>query len=267
HTAKVADYARKNWHGEGFFRQTLSAVTQLVNYPGFNVIATVTRANAQYLVKIVEFFHRLGIGLIMLNPVRCTRHGGRALKPDNLQLARVFIKALERCYELYAQTGRKLVISNFANTLIAIIAPTARRLMCDISPCGGGRCFFAVSASGDVFPCSEFLGFPNFAGGNLFKKSIEDILVSPPFLAIRNRQVEVIAECRQCAIRNFCGAPCPAEVFACEGKLEAPSPYCQFYEQLIRYAFRVIEMNRLDAYLWNGWRSKTGEAFHWQSQS
>jgi hypothetical protein len=36
------------------------------------------------------------------------------------------------------QTGRKLVDANFANILIAILAPTARRLMCDISPCGGG---------------------------------------------------------------------------------------------------------------------------------
>jgi hypothetical protein len=44
-------------------------------------------------------------------------------------------------YELYQETGRRLPIGKLANILMAIIAPGARRLMCDISPCGGGRGF------------------------------------------------------------------------------------------------------------------------------
>ena len=47
-------------------------------------------------------------------------------------------------------SGRKLVVGNFANLLLGLVAPGARRLMCDISPCGGGRCFFAVGAGGEV---------------------------------------------------------------------------------------------------------------------
>ena len=66
------------------------------------------------------------------------------------------------------------MVANFANILIAILAPTARRLMCDISPCGGGRSFFALAPNGDLFPCSEFIGLPAFAGGNLFRDKIAD---------------------------------------------------------------------------------------------
>jgi len=119
---------------------------KLVDYPGFNVICTVTTANVRSLTRIVEYFHDQGVAVAMLNPVRCTLKGGRELKPDNRILARQFIKALDRTYELQEETGRKLVIANFANVLMGIVAPAARRLMCDISPCGGGRCFFAVSA-------------------------------------------------------------------------------------------------------------------------
>jgi uncharacterized protein len=50
------------------------------------------------------------------------------------------------------------MVANFANILIGILAPTARRLMCDISPCGGGRAFFALAADGGLYPCSEFIG-------------------------------------------------------------------------------------------------------------
>ena len=68
----------------------------------------------------------------------------RPEKAADDRMARHFIAALERSGELYRKTGRKMVVANFANILLAILAPGARRLMCDISPCGGGRCFFAL---------------------------------------------------------------------------------------------------------------------------
>ena len=104
----------------------------------------------------------------MLNPVRCTRQGARDVRPADHELWKYYSAALDRTYELYRETGRKLIVANFANVLVGIVAPAARRLMCDISPCGGGRCFFAVSASGDLFPCSEFVGTKDFVGSNLF---------------------------------------------------------------------------------------------------
>ena len=81
-------------------------------------------------------------------------------------------------------------MGNFANILLAIVAPTARRLMCDISPCGGGRCFFAVGPNGDLFPCSEFIGLPEFRGGNLFDMSVKDVLATPAFKKVTTRVVE-----------------------------------------------------------------------------
>jgi uncharacterized protein len=45
--------------------------------------------------------------------------------------------------------------------------------------------------------------------------------------------------------------------------LNAPSPYCQFYEEQVRYAFRVIGQKREDAYLWDEWQEETEAAFQW----
>ena len=155
---------------------------------------------------------------------------------------------------MFAKTGRKLVIGNFANLLLGLVAPGARRLMCDLSPCGGGRCFFAVGAGGEVTPCSEFLGLPEFHGGNLWETPVAELLATTPFAQVTRRVVEGIDPCRRCAVRHFCGAPCPAEVYAIHGRLDAPAPYCDFYAAQARYAFRVIAQGRLDAYLWDGWR-------------
>ncbi len=253
-TSAVADRTRRTWGGAGVFPQTLSCLDKLIDYPGLNIITTVTKENVESLPALVEFLHERGSANVLLNPVRGTRAGGRALMPDQEVLAHYFFAALDRAFELYEKTGRKLVVGNFANLLLGLVAPGARRLMCDISPCGGGRCFFAVGATGEVVPCSEFLGKPEFQGGNIFENPVADILQTQQFRDVTTRVVENLKPCDQCAVRHFCGAPCPAEVHAINGTLSAPAPFCQFYAEQARYAFRVIAKGRLDAYLWDGWQ-------------
>jgi uncharacterized protein len=260
--AEIANNTRKNWNGKGAFESVVRVIDKLADYPAFNVITTVTSVNVETLPQMVDFYHDHGVKVAMFNPVRCTQKGGQQIKPDNDKMAKYFCAALDRAYELYEKTGQKLVVANFANVLAAVAGPTGRRLMCDISPCGGGRCFFAVSAKGDVFPCSEFIGFPEFKGGNLYKDKIDNILETQPFKDITTRKTEDIKPCDNCAIRHFCGAPCPAEVKMFYGALNAPAPYCEFYEEQVRYAFRVIASGRENVYMWDGWNEETEVTFN-----
>ncbi len=253
-TAELADRTRRTWAGSGVFRQTVAVLEKLADYPGLTVIATLTRENVRGLSELVEFLHGYGVGNALLNPVRGTQPGGRALLPDPAELAAFFFQALKRCHELFQKTGHRLVIGNFANLLLGLVAPGARRLMCDISPCGGGRCFFAVGADGVVAPCSEFLGLSDFSAGNLFDTPVSDLLASEPFKEVTARWVEKIDPCRRCVVRHFCGAPCPAEVYAMSGNLLTPAPLCDFYAAQARFAFRVIADGHLDDYLWENWQ-------------
>ena len=141
------------------------------------------------------------------------------------------------------------------------MAPQARRLMCDISPCGGGRSFFAVSANGDVFPCSEFIGVPAFNGGNLFHDRIGAILKTPPFKLVTGRKVEDIDPCRRCAVRHFCGSPCPAEAHQMNGGMDRTGAFCELYEDQVRYAMRLIADDRHSAFLWDDWDRDTTTTF------
>jgi uncharacterized protein len=253
-TAALADRTRRTWGGQGVFAQTVKVLEESAGYSGLNVIATVTRENVRALPELVDFLHDLGVANALLNPVRGTLAGGRDMMPDQGELAHFFFEALSRAEKRYHRTGRKLIIGNFANLLLGLAAPAARRLMCDISPCGGGRCFFAVGAGGEVTPCSEFLGLPEFHGGNLFQQPLPELLQTEAFRRVTSRVVEDIEPCNRCVVRHFCGAPCPAEVYAQTGRFKAPSPYCEFYVAQARYAFKVIAAGALDTYLWDGWR-------------
>lgn len=251
--AHIADQTRTTWGGKGTYKAVFEVMKKLRGYSGCNVIATITSKNVEHLSRIVEFFHECEVPACMLNVVRCTLPGARTVRADDDVVARRFLAALDRAYELYKSTGRKLVVANFANVLVSIVAPTARRLMCDISPCGGGRCFFALAPNGDIFPCSEFIGLPEFKGGNLFENQIEEILESEAFRKVTERRVEDIEPCRHCAIRHFCGSPCPAEAHEMNGNMHATGAYCEFYEEQVRYAFRLIADGKEEAFLWDGW--------------
>jgi len=261
HVASVANKTRRNWAGEGSFKLVVDAMKRLKSYHAWSVICTVTSRNMRSLTKLVDFFYENEVPTCLLNEVRCTMPSARNVKPSDAAVSKHYLAALDRTYELYKKTGRKLIVGNFANILLAILAPAARRLMCDISPCGGGRCFFALAPNGDLFPCSEFIGIKRFAGGNIFRNDIEKVLESKPFKLVTQRKVENIDPCNRCAIRHFCGSPCPAEAHEMNGAMDKTGAFCELYEEQVRYAFRLIADGKHEAFLWNGWDKGTKNTF------
>ncbi len=260
-SAAITDATRLSFGGKSVHDKVLAAMARLHGYDAWSVIATCTAKNLDQLVPLVELFHAHEVPTCMLNAVRCTLAGARAMKPDDAALANSFSAALERSHSLFLESGRKLVVANFANILLAILAPTARRLMCDISPCGGGRAFFALAPDGGLFPCSEFIGLPAFEGGNLFAQPVETILASPPFAKVTGRNVDKFEPCATCAIRHFCGAPCPAEAHEMNGGMEKIGAFCGFYEEQVRHALRLIADGRAGDFLWDGWDAGVETSF------
>jgi uncharacterized protein len=251
---KTADSLRKDWKGEGYFSRISTVIEKLRDHPGFNVICTITTENMDRLSDTVDYFHKSGVKVCMLNIIRCTQKKSRTVKPGDAVAAKHYIKALDRSWTLYKKTGRKIIVANFANINFGIVAPSGRKLMCDISPCGVGRCFFAVSAKGDMFPCSEFVGVPEFNGGNLFKDNIDDVLKTDVFRLVSERKTEEIHPCKTCAIQHFCGSPCPAEAYTMNDRnIKSRGAFCEFYEEQVRYAFRLIADGKENDFLPDSW--------------
>ena len=261
-SADVTDATRQTWSRRSVHNRVLAAMDRLQGYGSWSVIATCTTENLPHLTAMVELFHARKVPTCMLNAVRCTLAGARDVRPADEAMSRAFFAALDRTHELYRDSGRKLVVANFANILIAILAPTARRLMCDISPCGAGRAFFALSADGSLYPCSEFIGLSRFNGGHLLADGgIEAALTSDAFTAVTGRNVDAFDPCSECAIRHFCGSPCPAEAHEMNGGMGGSGAFCAFYRDQVKYALRVIADGKADDYLWDGWDDGTETLF------
>ena len=260
--AGITDATRQTWGGKSVHDKVLAAMNKLRGYGSWSVITTCTTENLPYLTQMVDLFHAHEVPTCMLNTLRCTLPGARGVKPADGDMASAFFAALDRTHELYAQTGRKLMVANFANILLGIMAPTARRLMCDISPCGGGRAFFALAADGNLYPCSEFIGLPRFNGGNLFDAGgVDAALKSDAFRRVTARDVDKFAPCNDCAIRHFCGSPCPAEAHEMNGGMDKIGAFCEFYKAQVSYAMRLIADGKANDFLWDGWDDGTETTF------
>ena len=260
--AGITDATRQTWGGKSVHDKVLAAMDKLKGYGSWSVITTCTTENLPYLTQMIELFHAKEVPTCMLNTLRCTQPGARIVKPADEAMAEAFFAAMDRSHELYRATGRKLLVANFANILIGILAPTARRLMCDISPCGGGRAFFALAADGGLYPCSEFIGLPRFRGGNLFDAGgVDAALKSDAFRIVTTRDVDTFAPCSDCAIRHFCGSPCPAEAHEMNGGMDKIGAFCEFYKEQVNYALRLIADGKANDYLWDGWDDDTETTF------
>ena len=249
--AHTNNLSRVTVKGSGNFEKAVQALDWFKGYEGLNVISTVTKFNIKKLSEHVSFLHKKRVPCILLNPVRVTQKQALKQKPDEKEFAKELIKAVETAIELTKKSGRQIVVGNFANVILAIISPAARRMMCDISPCGGGRTFLTITANGDMVPCGEFISFKEFSGGNIFKTSIEKVMNSKPFKTIRARTVEKIDECSACDFRHICGSPCPAEMYA-RGNMYRKAEFCEFYKEMIRYAFKLISEDKVPYLLREG---------------
>lgn len=236
---KVNDRLRYSAKAGGNFSKTIEAIEWFRGYEGLNVITTITKFNVTQLPDLVKSLHAKKVGCVLLNPVRITQKSARNLQPETKVLTKYFIKAVDEAVRLSKNSKRQIIIGNFANIILGIVAPNARRLMCDISPCGGGRCFLTITAKGDMIPCGEFIGLKGFSGGNIFNTTISKAIQSRPFKEIKSRVVEKISECDICTFRNICGAPCPAELHSL-GNMYEKAVFCDFYKEIIPYAFKLI---------------------------
>lgn len=245
HNAAINNRSRATNRGNGNFEKAVQALDWFDGYEGLNVISTVNNFNVNHLSDLVRFLHKKNVHCLLLNPVRVTQMSALKVKPDDMVFAKSLINAIETAMELSITTGRQIVIGNFVNIILAIISPTARRMMCDISPCGAGRTFLTITASGDMLPCGEFTGYREFSGGNIFKTSIQKALSSKAFDLSRSRIVEKIKECKDCDFRHICGSPCPAEKHG-RGDLYGKAEFCEFYKEMIKYAFKLLAEGKLE---------------------
>ena len=78
-----------------------------------------------------------------------------------------------------------------------------------VSGCGAGTEYVAVSPEGDIYPCHQFVGDPDFKLGNLN----DDRFVNKRYDEFNMAHIYNKTKCRECWAKFYCSGGCHANAY------------------------------------------------------
>lgn len=111
-----------------------------------------------------------------------------------------------------------------------------------ISACGAGFEYLAVAPDGDLYPCHQFVGRPEFILGNL-TAGLSNFELMKRF---KHSNILTKEPCRSCWAKYFCSGGCHANSYFTNGDIGKPDELtCAMQQKRIECAIMVEAMQRL----------------------
>ncbi|MGE5544810.1 MAG: thioether cross-link-forming SCIFF peptide maturase [Bacillota bacterium] len=209
---QVNDRMRILPNGEGTYQKITPQIQDMVALQpaSYYIRGTFTAQNLDFTE---DFLHLVNLGFenISLEPVTGGKPG-IALTEEHLPQIAAQYEALADIILEHEQQAKPINFFHF-NLDLTRGPCLAKRT----TGCGAGIEYLAVTPEGDIFPCHQFIGIPEFKMGNVRERELDN--------SVRQRFAgNTIAnkECRYCWARFYCGGGCHALAYFQNGDLSVP---------------------------------------------
>jgi len=226
------DQMRVRSDGTGCYDKILPVIKDIVksrNQKNYYVRGTFTRKNLDFSKDVLHLADE-GFEQISIEPVVAAEGSGFDIREEDVPTV---CAEYERLALEYVRRRKEGQFFNFFHFMIDLSQGpcVAKRL----KGCGSGNEYLAVTPEGDVYPCHQFVGNPEFKLGNIMDGELnERICKNFKELNIYSKQ-----ECRNCWARFYCSGGCAANAFQFNGDIYTPYKIgCE------------LEKKRLECALW-----------------
>ena len=212
---EVNDFIRIKADGSGSYDKIISNIKKIValrerDRKEYYVRGTFTKYNLDF-AKDVFHIADLGFKEISIEPV-VGKDGDYLLEPKDLKILFEQYKEIAGEYVKRKQSGKNPFTFYHFNMDIYHGPCIYKRLWA----CGAGRDYLAVTPSGDIYPCHQFIGQKEFTMGNVFKGKLNESIVAMS----RDTHVFSKPECSICWARYFCSGGCNANNLIINGDVK-----------------------------------------------
>lgn len=241
----VNDKVRIRFDGSGSFNQIMPKIKKMVSRRDKNkqyyARGTFTRDNLDFY-EDYKFLKNEGFDEISIEPV---------VLPDahDLSLRWEDVPKIKEQYDLLyhdlLESYRKGEKTKFYHFNIDLSGgPCVYKR---ISGCGAGFEYIAVAPSGDIYPCHQFVGNPDYVMGNLE----EGILRTDISEKFRKAHIYNKPVCRDCWARFYCSGGCQANNINFSGNILMPYELgCELQKKRIESAIalksKIMEEEQVD---------------------
>ena len=227
------DQFRKTLNGKGSYDAVVPKFQNFVKKRGdkeYYMRGTFTANNLDF-TKDLQNYIDLGFTRTSLEPVVGKQDETYALKDEHLE--KIYSE-----YEKLADMLMEKIDKNeefiFYHYMIDLEnGPCVHKR---ISGCGSGTEYMAVTPTGELYPCHQFVGNPDFVIGNLKDGIVNKDLVNE-FKTCNCYSKE---ECRACWANMYCSGGCAANSYNATGEINNVYDYsCKLFKKRIEMAIAV----------------------------
>jgi len=211
---QVNDRMRRRVDGSGSFESVLPKFQKLVSEREgeYYLRGTFTKHNQDFARDVLELY-RLGFDQVSVEPVVAAPEQPYAL--TERELPAIFAE-YERLAELMLKDHREGGTLNFFHYMLDLAqGPCAIKRL---RGCGSGNEYLAVTPEGDVYPCHQFVGMPQWKMGSVHDGSLD----SEKKAQFATCTVYHKPECKTCWAKYYCSGGCNANNYSYRGDVLSP---------------------------------------------
>ena len=202
------------------------------NQTNYYIRGTFTRNNLDFMQDVLHMAD-LGFKQISVEPVVGQDTDPYAIQKEDLP--RIFAEYEALAAELYERhkKGGKDDFNFFHFNIDLSGGPcVAKRL----TGCGSGTEYLSVTPEGELYPCHQFVGLPEFRMGTVFD-GIENWDLREKFASCN---VYAKESCKECWARFYCSGGCAANAYQLEGDILKPYEVgCEMQRKRVECAIMI----------------------------
>ena len=232
----VHDNMRPNLAGKGSYEQIYPKIKALAdsrNHANYYVRGTFTRNNLDFAADVIHLAD-IGFKQISIEPVVAPPEADYSLREQDLPKLFDEYEKLANLLIEYEKQGKGFHFFHF--TMAMDGGPCLAKR---VTGCGAGSEYLAVTPSGQLYPCHQFVGNSDFYLGDLDTGIIKQGIVE----SFAKCHVFAKPECTSCWARYYCSGGCMANAYNSYGDILKPDKIsCELQKKRIECALYLLAL-------------------------
>ena len=239
---EVHDFYRKDHKGRGSYDAVVPRFQRFVRLRGdqeYYIRGTFTRRNLDFLADILHMAD-LGFDKLSMEPVVTAPDSPEALREEDLPMIFSQYEALAREMLAREKQGRGFRFYHYMLDLAH--GPCVYKRL---SGCGSGTEYLAVTPSGDLYPCHQFVG----DGASYRLGSLAEGITNRALQAeFQRNSVYEHAACGECWAKLYCAGGCAANACHAAGSIHGVYDFgCKLFKKRMECAIMLAAAKAEDS--------------------
>ena len=235
--ADVNDRARPRPNGKGSYDAIVPRYKQLVESRAgdYFIRGTYTTDNLDFYEDILHMA-KLGFENISVEPVVLTPGHKLALTQE----------CLPELFGEYEKLTAELEKGEFSFFHFNIDLEQGPCLYKRLRGCGAGYEYAAIAPDGEVYPCHQFVGKPEYKMGDVFAGGFDEKISA----SFSGRSIYMTQECASCWVKYYCSGGCAAGNLTVNGDMDKPDELtCALERKRLECAIylKIVEKSGFEA--------------------